>query len=111
MIKVDSMTSYKSFGKNEVGSSSLQSLFYSLVDIYKPFFWYQDFYLGSHISDGKEGDFELKISIHQKFIEENQIDFLVELLEESIPYEDIDFRKYQSRASKPDCNLICEVGG
>ena len=38
----------------------------------------------------------MKISIHQKFIENNMIDFMVEILEDGVPYADIDFRKYQS---------------
>lgn len=49
-----------------------------------PFFYYQDFYFEE--PDESFGEFEIKISIHQKFIEKNMIDFVVEIFENDVDY-------------------------
>ena len=41
------------------------------------------------------------------------IDFMVEILEDGVPYADIDFRKYQSAnlPEAPQCKIMCLLSG
>jgi hypothetical protein len=105
VIKVDASNPYRSSRESDKTT-------YSIYDLNKHFFYYQDYYLGDpYRSGGSDGetDYEIKLSVQQKFIESNMVNFLVEVLEDGIPYNDIDFRKYQLHGGvdQPKCHKLC----
>ncbi|CDW81429.1 laminin subunit alpha-like [Stylonychia lemnae] len=104
VIKVESNSPYK---------SPLDRNTFTLRDNYQTFFYYQDYYLGDYYDKvGVEQDYEIKISIQQKFTELNLVDFLVEILDQGVNYQDIDMRKHQdSYIREPTCKLQCLLSG
>jgi hypothetical protein len=71
---------------------------YSITDPTKTFFNYQDFYVPEIRSEG-ESDREVTISLQQKFIESNTLDFVVEVLEYDVDYNAIDKQAHSPRKS------------
>ena len=72
-------------GKGAIGAE------HSINDPYLTFFAYQDFYLPeSSEREFSESDREVTVSLQQKFIETNTLDFVVEILEYDTDYNAID---------------------
>jgi hypothetical protein len=53
---------------------------HSVLDFGSTFFTYQDYFVPASTS-GQDGDWEVSISLQQKFVEQNTLDVLVEVLE------------------------------
>ena len=51
---------------------------------------------------------DFSLSVQQKFIEKNMLNFVVEILEEDVEYEQI---QYVKNTEAPECKKICIVGG
>jgi hypothetical protein len=63
---------------------------YSIFSESHHFFSYQDFYLDAPSSnEDDQSDFEIITSIHQKFIDKNLVNFVIEILEEGNEFEDV----------------------
>ena len=73
---------------------------HSITDPSNTFFAYQDFYLPESSDRATaESDREVTVSLQQKFIESNTLDFVVEILEYDIDYNAIDKQAHSPRKS------------
>lgn len=72
---------------------------HSVDDFSSTFFTYQDYYVPS--GDFNGADWEVTISLQQKFLETNTLDLVVEILETDILFYDIDVNKFPARRPEP----------
>jgi len=81
-------------GKGAIGAE------HSITDPSNTFFAYQDFYLQESSDRAEaESDREVTVSLQQKFIESNTLDFVVEILEYDIDYNAIDKEAHSPKKS------------
>ena len=73
----------------------------------QPFFYSQDYYVSM---DEAMQEYDLLISLEQKFIDKTTIVPILEVLEENVDLDDYEASQYKSRQF-PKCRIQCLIGG
>ena len=72
-----------------------------------PFFYSQDYYI---TLDEARQEYDVQISLSQKFIDKSTITPILEILQENVDIDDVDTSQFKSRVY-PKCKFSCLIGG
>ena len=73
---------------------------HSITSARNTFFAYQDYYVPGNSHTEDDADWEVQVSLQQKFIESNTLDILVEILESDVEFHDIRQGEYSPNIPK-----------